>query len=147
MDEAPHTKQVGMLRALRFLWEIPLTAKSAGISLAFAAVLRPVYARTSGDFESYTLHYPSSLSLELSERTRIKNPLEKSARTNTWHPPSPPGFYNGAGPVDSRMINRAGISTFWRGRLGSWMRANSNLTASRPPLTTSLELVVKRGTR
>jgi hypothetical protein len=54
---------------------------------------------------------------------------------------------NGAGPVDSRMINRAGISTLWRGRLGSRMRANSSLTASRPALTVSLELVVKRGTR
>jgi hypothetical protein len=108
VDEAPHTKQVGMLRALRQLWEIPLTAKSVGISLAFTAVLRPVYARTSGDFESYPLHYPASLSLELSERTRIKNPLDKFARTNTWRPPSPSGTYNGAGPVDSRMINRAG---------------------------------------
>jgi hypothetical protein len=43
----------GMLRALRRLGEIPLTAKSVGISPAFTTVLPPVYAGTSGDFESY----------------------------------------------------------------------------------------------
>jgi hypothetical protein len=46
VNKAPHAKQMGKLYVLRHPGEIPLTAKSVGISLAFMAVVRSAYTRT-----------------------------------------------------------------------------------------------------
>ena len=107
MDEAPHTKQVGMLRALRQLGRY----RSPPSQLVSPLLLQPSYGQSTLERRAI-LNLNSSTILPHCHlnfpRELVKNPLDKTARANTWHPPSPPGFYDGAGPVDSRMINRAG---------------------------------------
>ena len=73
---------MGMLYALRRLGEIPLTAKSVGISLAFTAVVRPVYARTPVDLWNPTLYIPASLSLVNLPRELFYTALHKPLWTD-----------------------------------------------------------------